>query len=305
MSRENPQVDAVVVTYNRLEKLKTCIDAINAQTVSVRTIHVVDNNSSDGTKAWLLENAERLNITPHLLDYNGGGAGGFNVGIKAAYAAGADWTWVMDDDVYPKPDCLKTIVESPFYQLHAQGARDIGFLSSRVEWVDGAVCLMNIPVIKWPPNGSFHEAASSLPSISNSFVSCFVSRLGVERVGLPVKEFFIWYDDTEYTRRLSYHFECYYLDDSVVVHDTPNNSLPDYTQVTRQNLWKYKCDIRNVAAFEAAVGRRSDKLIALRYVLKNSKKAYRSTRDWKIFKTLLFSGLKGMFWKYKKLIEYV
>lgn len=113
MSRKNPLMDAVVVTYNRLNKLKNCIAAIKAQSVAVRFIHVVDNNSSDGTKEWLLENAERLNIIPHILDYNGGGAGGFNVGIRAAYSAGADWTWVMDDDVYPKPDCLKALVGNP------------------------------------------------------------------------------------------------------------------------------------------------------------------------------------------------
>ncbi|MDM7851885.1 glycosyltransferase family 2 protein [Pseudochrobactrum kiredjianiae] len=305
MSRKNPLMDAVVVTYNRLDKLKNCIAAINAQSVAVRFIHVVDNNSSDGTKEWLLENAERLNIIPHILDYNGGGAGGFNVGIKAAYNAGADWTWVMDDDVYPKLDCLKALVESSFFHSHTQGTREIGFLASRVEWVDGSICLMNIPVLNWPPNASFHEAKSSLPLTSSSFVSCFISRVGVERVGLPVKEFFIWCDDTEYTRRLSKNFDCYYLDDSVVIHDTPSNNLPDYSQVTHQNLWKYKCEIRNVAAIEAVASGKSKKIRALRQVLKNSKKAYRATRDFKIFKALLLSGIRGAFWDYKKHIEHV
>ncbi|MFD1198955.1 glycosyltransferase [Brucella gallinifaecis] len=305
MSRENPYIDAVVVTFNRLEKLKSCISAINAQSITVRTIHVVDNNSTDGTREWLLENAKTLNITPHLLNHNGGGAGGFNAGIRAACNVGADWIWVMDDDVYPKSDCLKAVVNSPFFVQHTKGIKNIGFLSSRVEWTDGSVCLMNIPVSKWPPNGAFHEAPSALPCLSNSFVSCFITREGVERVGLPVKEFFIWYDDTEYTRRLSYNFECYYLDNSVVVHDTPNNNLPDYSQITHQNLWKYKCDIRNVAAFESAVGRRTDKLIALRYVLKNSWMAYKASKSLKIYRVLLLSGFRGIFWHYKKLIEYI
>lgn len=91
MSRSHPNVDAVVVTYNRIEKLRRCLEAIRGQAFSVRHIHVVDNNSNDGTREWLQANADRYNLILHLLDYNGGGAGGFNFGMRQAYQVGADW----------------------------------------------------------------------------------------------------------------------------------------------------------------------------------------------------------------------
>jgi GT2 family glycosyltransferase len=305
MTRANPRIDAVVVTRDRLPKLQACIAALRAQVEAPGRILVVDNQSGDGTRDWLRNQAARdPQIVCEFLEANTGGAGGFHAGIRRAYRDGADWVWVMDDDVVPASDCLAALIRSPYFRQHAAGTRTIGFLSSRVEWIDGTVCLMNIPVGRWPWNGAFHEMDSSLPVVSNSFVSCLISREGIARVGLPVKEFFIWADDTEYTRRLSWHFECFYVDASRAVHDTPANMLPTYSQVTPDNLWKYLCDIRNTAAFEASVGRRLDRLIALRYVATNTREAWRATRDPVLAARLALSGLRGMFWNYKKLIEH-
>ncbi|MCX2697843.1 glycosyltransferase [Ochrobactrum chromiisoli] len=305
MSKARTEVDAVVVTYNRLEKLRECLEALGRQTGRLRHIHVVDNNSTDGTREWLVSNSQRLNLVLHLLDYNGGGAGGFNAGIRAATKVGADWVWVMDDDVVPEPDCLQAAMESPFFIQHQAGFRTVGFLSSRVEWTDGSLCVMNIPVARWPWNSTFRDMPSSLPCISCSFVSCFISREAIQKVGLPLKEFFIWHDDTEYTRRISDHYDCFYIDTSVVKHVTPYNLLPTYSEVSMQNLWKFKCDIRNVASVEARVGRKIDKIIALRYVLKNAWIAFRATKSVSTYAVLLYSGMRGIFWNYKKHIEFL
>ena len=41
--------------------------------------------------------------------------------------------------------------------------------------------------------------------------------------GLPIKEFFIWGDDVEYTRRIALREPSYLVEDSQVLHDTKNN----------------------------------------------------------------------------------
>jgi glycosyltransferase involved in cell wall biosynthesis len=46
-------VAAVVVTFNRLEKLKTVLASIAAQTHAVETLFVIDNASTDGTADYL------------------------------------------------------------------------------------------------------------------------------------------------------------------------------------------------------------------------------------------------------------
>ena len=44
---------AVIVTYNRLDKLTKVIDALKAQTLPPDRILVIDNASTDGTGAYL------------------------------------------------------------------------------------------------------------------------------------------------------------------------------------------------------------------------------------------------------------
>src|SRR5690554_1438069 len=102
------KVCAVVVTYNRIELLKECIEALLNQSVTLNKLIVIDNNSSDGTKEYLGEiantNKELFEII--LLPINLGGAGGFYEGIKAACEYKPDWIWIMDDDTEPEKNCL-------------------------------------------------------------------------------------------------------------------------------------------------------------------------------------------------------
>jgi len=52
------KIAAVVVTYNRLELLKQCIDSIKNQTRKPDEIIVVNNSSTDGTLEWLNPNKD-------------------------------------------------------------------------------------------------------------------------------------------------------------------------------------------------------------------------------------------------------
>lgn len=56
MEKENIKVAAVVVTYNRLEFLKDCVDALKHQTYKNMDIVIVNNGSTDGTSEWLSTN---------------------------------------------------------------------------------------------------------------------------------------------------------------------------------------------------------------------------------------------------------
>ena len=69
-------VAAVVVTYNRLNDLKLCIDSLNQQTRPLDAIIVINNGSTDGTSGWLAEQNGLTVITQSNL----GGAGGFLAG---------------------------------------------------------------------------------------------------------------------------------------------------------------------------------------------------------------------------------
>lgn len=87
------KVAAVVVTYNRKELLRECLNALLNQTRPLDEIIVIDNASTDGTQEMIAK--EFPYITYVLMSENIGGAGGFHEGMKLAYEKGYDWIWVF------------------------------------------------------------------------------------------------------------------------------------------------------------------------------------------------------------------
>ena len=90
------KVAAVVVTYNRIDLLKQCVEALLKQKYPC-DILLANNNSTDGTEEWALELLNKFeNIKYHNTGANLGGAGGFNYGMRWAVKAGDEVVWVMN-----------------------------------------------------------------------------------------------------------------------------------------------------------------------------------------------------------------
>lgn len=252
MTQESaPNIVAVIVTYNRKALLEKCLLAVADQTQPTHSVIVVDNASTDGTGQWLSNWMPRHLPNSHKLTLpeNTGGAGGFHEGIKAAYASGADWVWLMDDDCIPEPDCLERLLAGR-ERLSAHGVEDVGFLASRVLWKDGSPCRMNLPVIhhEWIESHRIHYDLSRI--VASSFVSMLVHRDAIAQVGLPVKEFFIWFDDSEYSHRISATRRCYLVSSSVVTHCTEKNvAALDFNELKGSTLWKFRYGVRNEASY--------------------------------------------------------
>ncbi len=231
-------VIAVVVTRNRLELLTECVAAIRAQTLACREIIVVNNESTDGTAAWLAEQKDLVAITQGNL----GSSGGQNSGIRLAYEHGAEWIWCMDDDTIADPDALAQMLASPKAAEPATG-----FLASAVRWTDGSVHRMNFPPRLPTYPKLFQDLKTGCIRLSSSsFVSLLVARRAVAEAGLPIREMFLWYDDMEFTMRISRKFEGYAILASGVLHKTPANHMGDaFGEVTRESLWKFRYGARN------------------------------------------------------------
>lgn len=239
------KIAAIIITFNRLELLKQCIDAVKNQALKTDEIIVINNQSTDGTADWL---AKQEGITV-ITQPNTGGSGGVYTAIKYAYPKGYDWFWIMDDDTIPNPDSLYALYQN-IVDAKKLGVENIGFIGSKVIWKDGAPHLMNIPhLANIDPQGMpFNQLDQvALYGISaSSFVSLMLSREAVQKVGLPLKEFYIWGDDTEYTRRITRSgFSGYYSSSSVVLHNTSVNYSANIFTDTPNNIWKYNYGIRN------------------------------------------------------------
>ena len=89
-------------------------------------------------------------------------------------------------------------------------------------WKDGSVCTMNLQRETLTKNLKGFERKLQ-PVTMASFVSLFLPAGIVREMGLPIKDFFIWTDDWEFTRRISRKYLCYAVADSVVVHKSKSN----------------------------------------------------------------------------------
>lgn len=233
------KIIAVVVTYNRIALLKECVHALLHQkecTDAQLDILLVDNASDDGTKEWIEEqiaHTKSHDTTPiyalHLSE-NTGGAGGFYHGMKWAYEHGADAIWIMDDDTIPKEDALQKLWDGmACIRKQVAPKSEIGFVSSTVLWTDGSPCEMNRQhyvgeAFSISGKDAEEDVLTLQPVDSATFVSLLFSREAVEKMGLPIKEYFIWGDDKEYTLRLSASYPCYHVKNSVVIHKMASNA---------------------------------------------------------------------------------
>ena len=250
--KDSGKVIAVVVTYNRKELLKECVDALLSQDYENCYVLIVDNASTDGTSEFIREERENPRVYYRNTGSNLGGAGGFNFGIREAYNIGCDFICVMDDDCIVHKDTLTAFMNAD-RQLKGQ----YGFLSSKVLWKDGSLCRMNIQkntLVKKLSDPDLNWQRIVLAT----FVSLFLKASVVKEVGLPYKEFVIWTDDWEYTRRISRKYPCYYISKSVVTHKSATNTGSAIEKADTDRLYRFRYMYRNETVLfrgEGPVGR--------------------------------------------------
>ncbi len=192
----------VIVTYNRLELLRQCLDAVRAQTRPYDRIIIVDNASTDGSRQWLC----RLQGEPGLRILFGkkniGGAGGFAKGLMEAVKLDADWITLIDDDAMLRPDFLHQICQAirrtdGRYASYAGIPLTKGIRPGHRRRVRGTILKRETAVPKAEYRKEFFTCDIA------SFCGLVVSAEAVRKVGYPRQDFFIWFDDTEYSLRLS------------------------------------------------------------------------------------------------------
>lgn len=234
------KVVAVVVTYNRLEMLKKCIVALQKQKHSC-DILIIDNASTDNTEKY----AKELEVTYCNIYYrntggNLGGAGGFNLGVRLAVEAGYEYIWVMDDDCLPKKNALDELINADRI-LNGQ----YGWLSSVVLWSDGNECLMNKQ--KYISSKNIFSKYGLQQAMQATFVSLMLKSKTIVKYGLPIKDFFIWGDDIEYTRRIAVRNkdDCYVVGNSKVLHVMQENTGSNIAYDNISRLGRYRYAYRN------------------------------------------------------------
>ena len=196
-------VAVVVVTFNRADLLVGMLEGLAAQSRRPDAVIVIDNASTDHTRA-VLDARDDLPLHVTTTESNLGGAGGFHLGVRAAYDGGWDRIWLMDDDVVPAPDCLATLM-----------ATDGDCLMSVREDLEGRLVekaavrfdLTN-PLAIRPKTESIdsrYATRSEMPAevaLDNvAFEGFLVHRRVIDAIGFPDPSYFIFYDDVDFAIR--------------------------------------------------------------------------------------------------------
>lgn len=221
-------IGVVIVTFNRLDKLKQALTLFEKQTQKPAYVLVVDNASTDGTGEYLRQwQAEQSAFPRHVISSatNTGGSGGFYMGLEAARKLDAQWIWLSDDDAFPEENALE---EAQRFLQDNQDRQDrISAICSCVI-NDGRLDLdhrrriarQGVRVVETVcPESDYEKPAFRLDTIS--YVGIVIHKPYLDKVGLTEKDFFIWYDDTEHSLRLGRAGEMYCVPAIKVHHDTP------------------------------------------------------------------------------------
>lgn len=218
----------VLVTYNRIDKLKKALASYDNQSFTPSDILVVDNKSTDATPSFLDEwkNATDSRIRKHVLtmERNLGGAGGFRAGIKYAIDSGnAEWVWIADDDAYPESNCLQIVAGHVQSNKFGNVACYCGTVCDKdIEHIDIEHRRYNTRgIVRMPKRVLEDEYKKDHIFIEEtSYVGSCYKVEALKQAGLPNDQMFIYFDDTEHSHRVAQQGKIVLLPSMKIVHDT-------------------------------------------------------------------------------------
>ncbi len=219
-------VDIVIVTFNRLEKLKKALASYERQTRSFRNMIVVNNHSTDGTfeylEAWQCQDAP---FSKHVIstDENLGGSGGYFIGQKKAMELNADWVFLADDDAYAEPNMLER-----FYEYsETVDLSQVSAVCGTVCHTDGSIDLNHRSYCLKKGKRFVYRIASTMEDYEKksfevdylSYVGSFINGKALSKVGTVDASFFIFWDDSEHSLRLKKFGKIICVPSIRIVHD--------------------------------------------------------------------------------------
>lgn len=209
----------VIVTYNRFELLKECIECVYKQTKSFTDVVIVDNACTDGTSRWL-DALTYGNI--HIIheETNGGGAKGFSDGVKYVHDnLDADWLLLIDDDAMLANNYIEEIAKATTLYPDCKAFSGSVVTDGKIDVthrkrVGGTLTFKITPV-----SLSEYEQESFVYDLC-SFCGLTFSTSLIDKIGLPKADYFIWYDDTEYSLRIRKHTKIININCTKIDHKT-------------------------------------------------------------------------------------
>lgn len=224
----------VIVTFNRINLLKECLEHALNQTVAPEKIVVVNNCSTDGTLEYLNTHYSNNSLFEifHSKE-NNGGSWGFSKGMQIAMEhTTAEWFLMIDDDAILDYSCMEEM--SPLNV--SENVKAIA--CSVIE--NGKINTFHRRNINDKIDESMYKSDSFTCELA-SFCGLMVHRSLVQEIGYPLAEYFIWFDDSEYSMRFKGKTSIVVQTNAKLIHKVKNVNSNKTSQIS----WKEYYDVRN------------------------------------------------------------
>jgi GT2 family glycosyltransferase len=239
------KIAVVLVTYNRLNMLKKALELYKNQSRKPDLMVIVNNNSTDGTKdyitEWINKNSD-INVIIKDLPSNIGGSGGYYEGLQETLKHEFDWVWISDDDAFPEEtafaeffDFINRMPSTDLSQIAAISGMVINNgeidLTHRRRVTHKLMRFKDIDIRQEEYQKEFFELDIF------SYVGTLINCKKLQKAGLPERDYFILFDDTEHSLRLRKHGKIYCVPAIKIEHNRSDTS--------RVITWKRYYGLRN------------------------------------------------------------
>jgi hypothetical protein len=211
----DPFVSVVIVNFNGLRFLESCLSSLTAQLYKNFEIIFVDNNSSDGSADYVREHYPSVTLIE--TGKNLGFAGGTNAGIRAARG---DCILTLNNDTITDPHFIENLVRPM-----ATDPR-LGMCASKMLFPDGRINSTGICISRsgaaWD-RGIFEQDSGQYETEEEVFGPCagaaLYRRAMLDETGLFDEDFFIFMEDVDlaFRARLA-GWKCMYVPTARVTH---------------------------------------------------------------------------------------
>lgn len=197
-----PRVAIIVLNWNNAPDTIECLQSLKLSDYPASEIVAVDNGSTDDSVALLKQ--EQTYFTLLEIPQNLGYAEGNNFGIRYALSRGADFIFIVNNDVHVAPDCLSHLVAV------AQREPLAGLLGPKVYHREQPHHIQSAGILLDASLRSHHRGFNELDAGQfdnctevDAIIGCamLAKRKALQHVGLLDPSYFMYHEDIDWSCR--------------------------------------------------------------------------------------------------------
>ncbi len=217
------RVLVIIVTYNGMRWVERCQGSLKASEVPV-DVYVADNGSTDGTTEWIREHYPEVRLVINTDNLGFGAAN--NMGMRYALENDYDYVYLLNQDAWIMPDTIGKL-------LAVNESHPEYVLLSPMQMNDGLEEMNRLFKSRVVPSRRVvDDRLWSVPFVMAAH--WFISRKGLEEVGLFSPLFHFNGEDDNYCSRVLYHgYGIGVVPDALVVHDIGDRKQPKERYIYR------------------------------------------------------------------------